>query len=122
MLRKLFVVSFLLSVFWVFGSGCVAGEPVDWGVLWGDMSKNERSFYLLGYRDGLQMSSVGAKHGLEINNLGHGDGAMSVVVTDLYKDANNSGIPINLMVIVAKDRLDGVDIRETLRRFRRGIR
>jgi len=118
---KYFVFCCLLFALLGCGSYGVAGDPADWGVLWEGMEPDEKSFYLLGYRDGLQMSTVGAKHGFEISSLGHSDVVVAAAVSDLYRDGRNSVIPINLMVIVAKDRLDGVDVREALRRFRRGV-
>lgn len=44
---------------------------------------------------------------------------MAAAVSDLYGDKRNAGIPVNLMVVVAKDSLDGKDVEWALENYRK---
>lgn len=119
MSSKYFIICCLLSVFVAAGSVRGGGKSVDWCALWGSMDGSDRAYYLLGYRDGLHMSAVAADHGKRIIQLGYSDAVMAAAVSDLYGDKRNAGIPVNLMVVVAKDRLDGKDVEWALENYRK---
>lgn len=49
---------------------------------------------------------------------GYSYSVMADAIYGLYADGSNAAIPINLIVIVAKDGLDGIDVEDVLKRLR----
>ena len=67
------------------------------------------------------MSAVATDHGKRVVQFGYTERVMAAAVTDLYADKQNAGIPLNMMVVIAKDKLDGKDVDWAIKQYRQGI-
>ena len=127
------VLLFLLS----YGHPSYPSDPFNYGVLWNSFSKDVRLVYLKGFKDGIghayhtalftwigpeeawkKPESERVKAVREAIFVMFDVDAVSVVMTELYKDPVNTFIDFLSMVYLARDKLQGEDIEKRLREKR----
>ena len=99
-------------------------EPIDFRDVWSSWSPDMRHAFVDGFVEGgsraylecfNHLSEVARQTVAKHTFVKYHSDILSDVVTNLYKDPANSFVTYGAMILIARDKLDGLDIEPELR-------